>query len=93
MRIKIKNDFDEQYQLAGAGGIEPPNGGIKSDEYAKKINDHSEFSSSVHPLTALANFPRSECPLTRGSGTRAIVAQARAFAAAFGVRAFPRHLL
>jgi hypothetical protein len=31
----------------------------KSDEYAKKINDHSEFSSSVHPLTALANFPRT----------------------------------
>jgi len=25
-----KGGFDEQYQLAGAGGIEPPNGGIKT---------------------------------------------------------------
>src|ERR1044071_7542328 len=24
-----KGGFDQQYQLAGAGGIEPPNGGIK----------------------------------------------------------------
>jgi len=24
-----KGDLAEQYQLAGAGGIEPPNGGIK----------------------------------------------------------------
>jgi hypothetical protein len=24
-----RSDLDEQYQLAGAGGIEPPNGGIK----------------------------------------------------------------
>jgi hypothetical protein len=33
----------------------------KSAEYANKINGPSEFSSSVHPLTALRNFLRSEC--------------------------------
>jgi hypothetical protein len=32
----------------------------KSAEYANKINGVSESSSSVHPLTALANFSRSE---------------------------------
>jgi hypothetical protein len=33
----------------------------KSAEYASKIKEPSEFSSSVHPLTALAKFQRSEC--------------------------------
>jgi hypothetical protein len=33
----------------------------KSDEFTSKINEPSEFSSSVHPLTALVNFQRSEC--------------------------------
>ncbi len=33
----------------------------KSAEFASKINESSEFSSSVHPLTPLANFPSSEC--------------------------------
>jgi|SRR5882724_5139651 len=32
----------------------------KSDEYANKIKDLSEFSSFIDPLTALRNFPRSE---------------------------------
>jgi hypothetical protein len=36
----------------------------KSDEYVSKINERSEFSSSVHPLIALGNFLRSECRLS-----------------------------
>jgi hypothetical protein len=32
----------------------------KSVEYVSKINEHSEFSSSVRPLIALADFLRSE---------------------------------
>jgi hypothetical protein len=32
----------------------------KSDEYNNKIKDISEFSSFIHPLAALRNFPRSE---------------------------------
>jgi hypothetical protein len=32
----------------------------KFGEFASKINGPSEFSSSVHPLTALRNFLRSE---------------------------------
>jgi len=43
----------------------------KSAEYANKINGLSESSSSVHPLTVLANFPRSECrSQPGGAGTR-----------------------
>jgi hypothetical protein len=33
----------------------------KSGEFTSKINEPSEFSFYVHPLTALVNFPRSEC--------------------------------
>jgi hypothetical protein len=33
----------------------------KSAEYMSKINERSESSSSVRPLMALGNFPRSEC--------------------------------
>jgi hypothetical protein len=41
----------------------------KSDEYTNKINDLSEFSSFIDPLTALRNFLRSECrPLLARSG-------------------------
>src|ERR1700743_227897 len=39
----------------------------KSAEFTSKINEPSEFSSSVPPLTALANFLRSECDTRRGS--------------------------
>jgi hypothetical protein len=37
----------------------------KSTEYNNKINNLSEFSSSVHPLTALGISLRSECRLFR----------------------------
>jgi hypothetical protein len=33
----------------------------KSGEFTRKVNEPSEFSFYVHPLTALMNFPRSEC--------------------------------
>jgi hypothetical protein len=36
----------------------------KSDEYVSKINEPSEFSSSVRPLMALGNSLRSECRLS-----------------------------
>jgi hypothetical protein len=36
----------------------------KSDEYVSKINERSEFSSSVRPMMALGNFLRSECHLS-----------------------------
>jgi len=43
----------------------------KSAEFTGKINEHSEFSFYVHPLTALVNFQRSECrdPLPMRDGT------------------------
>jgi hypothetical protein len=34
-----KDDLGKQYQLAGAGGIEPPNGGIKIRPYLKQYQD------------------------------------------------------
>jgi hypothetical protein len=53
----------------------------KSAKYVSKIKEPSEFSSSVHPLTALAKFPCSECRPNQAAGTSvAIVEQARAFA-------------
>jgi hypothetical protein len=36
----------------------------KSAEYVSKVNEFSEFSSSVRPLIALVNFLRSECRLS-----------------------------
>jgi hypothetical protein len=43
----------------------------KSDEYASKINDRCESSSSVHLLTALENFLRSECRRSVSQGDEA----------------------
>jgi hypothetical protein len=37
----------------------------KSAEFTSKINEPSEFSSFIHPLTALRNFLRSECCRSR----------------------------
>jgi hypothetical protein len=54
--------LSEQYQLAGAGGIDLRMAESKSAEFTSKINEPSEFSRYVHPLTALKNFPRSEWP-------------------------------
>jgi hypothetical protein len=34
-----KTRLDEQYQLAGAGGIEPPNGGIKISLIVQQFQD------------------------------------------------------
>jgi hypothetical protein len=44
--------------LAWAGGIEPPNGGIKVRPYPLVFQ--AEFSCSVRLLAALAKFRRSE---------------------------------
>jgi hypothetical protein len=43
----------------------------KSAEFMSKINEPSEFSPDVHPLTALVSFQRSECrdPLPVRDGT------------------------
>ena len=51
--------------LAGREGSNLRMAESKSAEYNSKINNLSEFSSSVHPLTALGISLRSECRLFR----------------------------
>ncbi len=61
VRAKIDNNLRSSDCLAGAGGVEPPNGGIKIRSIPQPYQRHSELSRSVHLLTALMNFVRSEC--------------------------------
>jgi hypothetical protein len=50
-----KDDLDERYQLAGAGGIEPPNGGIKIGLIIQRFGKKAKNTPSVFNSLAVVS--------------------------------------